>query len=139
MADNAPFSVNRPPFPNVVIGHAQRVECHIAAITVSGGTPAVDTTRSTGGITVTDTNTGRITVGFPAGGTGAVGWTVASLIELSTPSGQVSMCVDSDLDDYAAGTLELDTFDEDDTSGIATAGDISGTVVLMIFVLKAVV
>lgn len=137
MADNAPFSVNRPPYPNVVIPHPQRIECHIAAITVTAGTPAVDTTRSTAGVTVTDTNTGRITVGFPAGGTGAVGWTVASLVELSTPSGQLSLVVDSDLDNYASGSLELDTFDEDDTSGIATAGDISGSVVLMIYVLKA--
>lgn len=137
MADNAPFSVNRPPFPNVVIRNNRRVECHIAAITVAAGVPSVDRTRSTEGITVADTNTGRITVGFPAGGTGAVGWTVCSLIELSTPSGQLSMTIDSDLDDYAAGSLEVSTFDEDDTSGIATAADIAGTFVLMIYVVKA--
>lgn len=137
MADNAPFSVNRPPFPNVVIGHNRRIECHIAAITVAAGVPTVDATRSTGGITVADTDTGVITVGFPAGGTGAVGWTVASLFELASPTGQASFELDSDLDNYAAGSLVVNTFDEDNTSGIATAADVAGTFVLMIYVLKA--
>ena len=32
MPDNAPNSVQRPPFPNVVVGLNKRVECHIATI-----------------------------------------------------------------------------------------------------------
>jgi hypothetical protein len=137
MADNAPFSVNRPPYPNVHVNVPSRLEVYVAAITVAAGVPSVDSTRSSGGVTVADTNTGRITISFPPGGTGAVGWCLISPPELSTPSGQFSFAIDSDLDNYAAGTIEIDTFDEDDTSGIATAGDIAATFVVLIYVLKA--
>lgn len=136
MADNAPYSANRPPYPNVHYNVPGRLEVYVAAITVSGGVPSVDATRSSGGVTVADTDTGRITISFPPGGTGAVGFTVLSPPELSTPSGQLSFAIDSDLDDYAAGTIEIDTFDEDDTSGIATAGDIAATFVALIHVMR---
>lgn len=138
MADNAPFSVNRPPFPNVVVGFNQRVDVHVATLDLDA-TPTLDATKSTAGITVTDTDVGRITVTFPAGGTGAFGWVVQSLVSLATPTGQVSIDLDADLTNYATGTLEISLFDEDGTSGIATAADVTGSVTLLIYVVKAVV
>ena len=138
MTDFAPYSANRPPYPNLHLNLPGRIEVYVAAITVAAGVPSVDNTRSSGGISVADTNTGRITVSFPPGGTGAVGFTMISPPEMSTVTGQVSFAIDSDLDDYAAGTIEIDTFDEDDTSGIAAAADLTGSFVALIYVLKAV-
>ncbi len=138
MADNAPFSVNRPPFPNVVVGFNQRVEVHVATITL-GASPALVASKSTAGITVTDTATGRMTIAFHAGGTGAFGWVVQSLVSKSAPNGQTSLELDSDITSYVTGALEVDVFDEDDTSGIATAADVTAEVTLLIYVVKAVV
>ncbi len=134
MPDFAPYSVNRPPYPNVHVNLPGRLEVYVATITL-GASPAVVQTLSSAGITVTDTAAGRITVGFPPGGTGAIGWTVASVIKAATPD-TVHLTVDADLDDYAAGTLELETFADD---ADATADDVTGEVTLLIYVLKAVV
>lgn len=134
MPDNAPNSVQRPPFPNVVVGLNKRVECHIATISYTTGTPAVIQSKSSAGITVADTAAGRITIGFPAGGTGAIGWTVASLQGLATP-GNTHFSLDSDLDDYAAGTIEVNVF-ADDANDTADDADIVD-VTFMIFVVKA--
>ena len=136
MADSAPFSVNRPPFPNVVVGFNQRIEVHVATLSYTTGTPAVIQAKSTAGITVADTAAGRITIGFPPGGTGAFGWVVASLQGLATP-GNTHFSLDSDLDDYAAGTIEVNVF-ADDANDTADDADIVD-VTFLIYVVKAVV
>lgn len=138
MADNAPRSVDFSPRPNVVVqGFNTRVLCHVATITYASGTPSLVSTRTSPGITLTDTGTGRITIAFPAGGTGATGWIVIGAIEKSSPNGQTSLEMDSDVTNFATGALELDVFDEDNTSGIAAAGDIDLTVSVLIYVVKA--
>jgi hypothetical protein len=133
MADNAPYSVNRPPFPNVHVNLPGRLEVYVATIT-TGASPAVVQSLSSAGIAVADTAAGRITVTFPAGGTGAVGWTMCSLFKQATPSGAV-VAIDSDLDDYAAGSIEIETFADDANT---TADDVDGEITLLIYVLKAV-
>lgn len=138
MADNAPYSANRPPYPNVHVNLPGRLEVYVATISYAAGTPSVVQTLSSAGITVTDTNTGRITIGFPAGGTGATGFVVQSLLSKASPNGQTSLELDSDVTSFATGALELDVFDEDDTSGIAAAADVTLQVTLLIYVLRAV-
>lgn len=138
MPNNAPFATNQPPFPNVVVGFNQRVECHVATILVTAGVPSVVQTLSSAGITVADTNTGRITVGFPAGGTGATGWVMCSPVNNTAPNtsfatgGGVPL-LDSDLTSFVTGTLEVTT---KDAAGADADLQTLGTFTLMIYVLK---
>lgn len=137
MADNAPNSVDRSPRPNIACMLNRRVEMHVARIAYASGTPSVVQTESSAGITVTDTATGRITIGFPAGGTGAIGFTVIGAVEKASPNGQTKLELDQDITNYATGALELTVWDEDDTSGIAAAADVDLKVTLLIYVIKA--
>jgi hypothetical protein len=132
MADNAPFSVNRPPFPNEVILINRRVETHVATITVASGTPTVNTSLSSAGITVANGAAGIYEIGFPPGGTGAIGWTVVAAVSQSTPAA-VEFSVDSDTTNYATGVLSLRAFDA------ATPGavDVEGNITCLISVIKA--
>lgn len=112
MADNAPNAVARPPFPNVVYNINKRVLVHIATFTVASGTATVNQSLSSAGITVTNTATGRYTVTFPPGTTGSIGWTVAAVLRAATPD-PAHIFIDSDLDNYATGTLEFELFADD--------------------------
>lgn len=137
MADNAPNSAQFAPWPNVACKLApKKVEMHVACITYTSGTPAVVQASSSAGITVTDTDTGRITIGFPPGGTGAIGFVVVGALEKATPNGQTSLELDRDITNYATGALELTVWDEDNTSGIAAAADVDFRVTLLIYVVK---
>lgn len=137
MADNAPHAVQFSPYPNVICeGFHARVHMYIATVSVASGTPTLVASESSAGLTVADTASGRITITFPAGGTGATGFLLDGPIQLATPSGRTSIDVDSDLTSYATGTLEVSTWIEDNTSGIATAGDITGKFSLAIFVVS---
>lgn len=132
MADNAPFSVNRPPYPNVVNMLARRVEQHVATITVTSGTPAVNQSLSSAGITVTNGAAGIYEIGFPAGGTGAIGWTVVAAPSQSTAAAVV-FSVDSDTTNYATGVLSLRAFD----AATPSAVDVEGNITCLIHVIKA--
>lgn len=132
MADNAPFSVNRPPFPNVVVGFNRRVEVHVATFDVAAGTPTVDTAKSTGGITVANGAAGIYVLGFPAGGTGAIGWAVVAAPAQGTPAGFV-FSYDTDSSSFETGALDLRAFQATD----GAAADIAGEVTVMIYVVKA--
>jgi hypothetical protein len=112
MADNAPLSVNRPPYPNVVNRLNRRVEQHVITYSYTAGTPALITTLCSGGITIADTAAGRITFTFPAGGTGAVGWIQACLPSMATPD-PMHFTVDSDLVNFVTGSFELEVFADD--------------------------
>lgn len=137
MADNAPNAIDFSPRPNVICQlQNKRVKMHVATISYASGTPSVVAASSSPGISVTDTDTGRITIAFPAGGTGAVGFTVIGAIEKATPNGQTSLELDQDVTNYATGALELTVWDEDNTSGIAAAGDIDLKVTLLIYVVS---
>lgn len=138
MSDNAPLAVDLAPRPNVVcqLNHG-KVLMHVASIAYASGTPTVDQTKSSAGITVADTGTGVIGIGFPPGGTGAIGFVVQSLLGKATPNGQTSLELDSDVTNFATGVLELTVWDEDNTSGIAAAGDIDFTATILIYVVKA--
>lgn len=137
MADNAPFSVNRPPFPNVKVNFDGRVEVHVATISLTGATaPALVSGSSTPGIAIADTATGRVGITFPPGGTGAIGWTLVSLFSAATPSPLIGFSLDSDLTNYATGVLELSHFA---TDADTTADDVTGEVTVVIHVLKAMV
>jgi hypothetical protein len=131
--DNSPYSVARPPFPNVVVGLGRRVEVHVATLSYTSGTPAVVAAKSSPGVSVTDTAAGRITINFPAGGDNAFGWVVASLQGAATPA-NTHFSLDSDLDDYAAGTVEVQVFADDADATADDADFVDCT--FLIFVVK---
>jgi hypothetical protein len=134
MADNAPFSVNRPPFPNVVIGFNQRVEVHVASFDVATGTPVVDQALSTAGITVANGAAGVYVLGFPAGGTGAVGFASVCAPHQATAAG-FCFSIASATSSYVTGALDVRAFQATDGG----AADLTGKVTVLIYVLKAVV
>lgn len=130
--DNAPNSVSRPPFPNVVMALNKRISVHIATVSVAGGVPSVVQTLSSAGIAVTDAGAGRIGITFPPGGTGAIGWVNASTASQSTP--QAAICtVDSDLTNFATGAIEVSVFD----AATPSALDITGQFTFQIYVIAA--
>ncbi len=131
MADNAPNAVQIGSYPNITIPLHHAVTCHLLTIAVSGGTPSVTQTLSTAGMTVTDTAAGRIAFTFPAGGTGAIGWIVASVTSVATPVATM-VSVDSDVVNFATGAGELEVWD-----AAGAALDITGSITLMIYVVKA--
>lgn len=136
MADNAPFSVQRPPFPNVVCQMNRRVKMHVATITGANGSASVNTSRSSAGITVTYVGEGNYTVGFPAGGTGAIGWTVITPPQVpgETVTDTKFFAIDSDIVNYATGTLRFTCVDGSATSAVS---DVIGDITLMIYVVEA--
>lgn len=108
MADNAPFSVNRPPFPNVVnLLQQGRVEQHIITFSLAtGSVPTVDQTRSSAGVAAADGGAGLVNLTFPPGGTGAIGW-----VQLSSPA-QTTVTdlffnIDNDGLNFVTGTCQL--------------------------------
>lgn len=142
MAENAPFSVNRPPFPNVVCLLPQgRVEQHVCTVLITAGVPSVVQTLSSAGMAVTDVGAGRIGVTFPPGGTGATGFVTACITSTPVPNtafatGGVVPLLDSDLTNFATGTLEVTT---KDAAGADVDMPTLSTITLLIHVIKAVV
>lgn len=131
----APNEPLRAPYPNVVIPGFPRIACHVATFSKTGGTPALVAAKSSSGVNVADLANG-ITITFPGGGTGAVGWVVQGLTGASAVQATDSrFSIDTDLDDYAAGSVGLLQFstDGDDTT---TARDTDvAECTLLIFVL----
>lgn len=141
MGDNAPNSVNRPPWPNLVnlLTPGRRVEQHIATVLITAGVPSVVTTLSSPGIAVTDAGTGRVGVTFPAGGTGAIGWVVDCAPSFTAPNtafatGGGVLMLDSDLTNFVTGTLEVTT---KDAAGADADLQTLATFTLVIHVIKA--
>ncbi len=136
MADNAPYSVSRPPFPNLVNGFNRRVEQHILTFTGANGTATINTSRSSQGVTVTYVGEGNYSFTFPAGGTGAIGW-----VQICPPeqSGEAVTdarfyCLDSDILNFATGAGRFSAVDGSATPALS---DIIGSVTLVISVVKA--
>lgn len=134
MADNAPFSVSRPPYPNLVNQLNRRIEQHVITFSYTAGTPALIQTLCSGGITIADTAAGRITFTFPAGGTGAIGWIQACVPQMATPD-PMHFTADSDLVNFATGSFELQVFADDADT---TADDVTVvSMTVLVNVIKA--
>lgn len=136
MADNAPFSANRPPYPNVHVNLPGRIETYLITATGSNGAIAISAANSSPGCAVAYVGEGVYTFSFPAGGTGAIGW-----IQVLPPetSGQTvaevrSYALDSDVVNYATGAGGFCAVDGSATPALA---DIIGTVRIVVNVLRA--
>lgn len=132
MADNAPNAVQVGSYPNVTIPLHKAVTCHIASFDVAGGTPAVDNLLSTAGITVVNGAAGIYVLGFPAGGTGAIGFANVCAPLQGTAAG-FCFAIASGTSSYATGALDLRAFQATD----GAAADLTGKVTVMIYVIKA--
>jgi len=135
MADNAPFSVNRPPYPNVVCMIPRRVKQHILTFTGANGTSVILQSRSSGGCTVTYSSEGVYDFTFPPGGTGALGWVLVCPTETSANAvADVRMfALDSDLLNFATGAGRITCADG---SATPIVSDIIGTLTLVINVIE---
>lgn len=136
MADNAPFSVNRPPYPNVHLNFDGRVEQYVLSFTGANGTATILQTLSSPGCTVTYVSEGVYDFTFPAGGTGAIGWIVAcpSLTAANTVADTRMYALDSDLVSFVTGAGRLTAVDG---SATPIVSDIIGTQTLIISVVRA--
>jgi hypothetical protein len=136
MADNAPYSAQRPPYPNVVNKFRGRVEQHVLTFTGANGTSVILSTQSTEGVTVTYVSEGVYDFTFPAGGTGAIGWVLVTppVTAANTVADTRMYALDSDLLNFATGAGRLTAVDG---SATPIVSDIIGTVTLVISVVKA--
>lgn len=136
MADNAPNSVSRPPFPNVVCMLNRRVEQHVLTFTGANGTAVMLQTQSSAGCTVTYVSEGVYDFTFPAGGTGAIGWVVVcpNATSANTVTDTRMYALDSDLLNFATGAGRLTAVDG---SATPIVSDVIGTQTLVINVVKA--
>jgi hypothetical protein len=108
MADNAPNSVNRPPYPNVVCQFNKRIEMHIATFSLAAGTPTIVTGSSTQGVSVAAGTTGQVVVTFPAGTTGSIGWVNCSVPSQTSPA-DVTINSVSTANNFVTGSANIVT------------------------------
>lgn len=128
MADNAPFSANRPPYPNVHVNLPGRLEVLVCKLTVTSGTPAITQSASSAGFTVANGAAGIYDLAFPAAPAGTIGWTQISAPEQGTPAAVV-FALDSDTNNYVTGVLALRAFD----AATPSAVDLEGSVIITIY------
>lgn len=138
MADNAPNSVNRPPWPNVVnqLNPGRRVEQHVLSFTGANGTAVILSTLSSAGCTVTYVAEGNYSFTFPAGGTGAIGWVqICPPVQTGIAAADARYyALDSDVLNFATGAGQFAAVTATTDGALA---DIIGTVTLLINVIKA--
>lgn len=138
MADNAPNSVQRPPFPNVVAQINRRLEQHIINFTGANGSVTFNADQSSPGTGCTRTGEGLYTLVFPAGGTGCLGWTEFSCVESTTSDVTIArgFSVDTDVvaNNYAAGSIGLVSVDYAATPAV---NDVIGEVTIVVNIIKA--
>jgi hypothetical protein len=136
MADNAPYSAQRPPYPNLHVNLQGRIETYLITLTGTNGAVAVNTAASSGGVTATYVGEGNYAFTFPAGGTGAIGW--VQILPPETAGETVaevrSYAIDSDILNFATGAGRFVAVDASATPAVA---DVIGTVRLVVNVLKA--
>jgi len=137
MADNAPNSVARPPYPNVVNRIGRRVEQHVLSFTGANGSVAMLQTLSSAGCTVTYVAEGNYSFTFPPGGTGAVGWVqVCPPVQTGIAAADARyFALDSDILNFATGAGQLATVTATTDGALA---DVIGTLTLIINVLLPV-
>jgi hypothetical protein len=137
MTDFAPYSVARPPFPNLHVNMNGRIEQYVLSFTGANGTAVMLNTLSSAGCTVTYVSEGVYDFTFPAGGTGAIGWIQAlpPLSSANTVAETRMYALDSDLVNFATGAGRLTAVDG---SATPIVSDVIGTQTLLINVIKAV-
>lgn len=125
-----------PPFPNHVTPAFPRMKMHVATLAGTNGAVAVTQAQSSLGIAATYVSEGLYTITFPAGGTGAFGFTNVSAPEISDATsdtqGQI-FSVDSDTVNYVTGTLQVAAHD---TSATQVPGDVIGKFTVQIWVVE---
>lgn len=136
MANNAPFSVNRAPYPNVHVNLPTRVETYVITATGSNGAVAINSAASSGGCGVAYVGEGNYSFSFPAGGTGAIGWVVITPPETAGETvAEVRMyAIDSDILSFATGAGRFSAVDGSATPALA---DIIGTFRIVVNVVAA--
>jgi len=136
MADNAPFSVNRAPYPNVHVNLPGRLECYLISAVGANGSVTTTTAASSAGCSVTYVGEGNYSFAFPAGGTGAIGWVQVTPPE--QPGEAVTdarfYCIDSDILNFATGAGRFSAVDGSATPALS---DIIGTFRIVVYVLRA--
>lgn len=139
MADNAPYSANRPPYPNLHVNLPGRLEQYVLTLTGTNGAVAVNTALSSGGCSATYTGEGSYTLTFPPGGTGATGFLQALPVVGTAGDATIPRVfqVDSDVasTSYALGAIAVVSTDLAATPAV---NDVIGSVTFLITVLKAV-
>lgn len=135
--DTSPYSVQRPPFPNVVNSVGRRVEQHVINFTGSNGAVALNEDASSGGVGIAYVSEGLYTITFPPGGTGCLGWVVVSAVESTTGDVTISRnwSVDTDagLEGYATGGVGLVAASNGATDALA---DVIGTATVIVNIVK---
>ena len=136
--DNAPNAVQTPPYPNVHINFARKVEVHVINFTGADGAVTYNAAKSSGGTGITRTGEGTYTLTFPAGGTGALGWILPSVVESPTSTVAIARLLSLDNDvvatNFAAGSTGIVSTDQAATNAV---NDIIGDMTILVFVVKA--
>ncbi len=137
MTDFAPYSVNRPPYPNTHVNMPGRIEQYVLSFTGANGSVAMLNTLSSAGCTVTYVAEGNYSFTFPAGGTGAIGWVqVCPPVQTGNAAADARyFALDSDVLNFATGAGQLATVTATTDGALA---DVIGTLTLLINVIKAV-
>jgi hypothetical protein len=135
MADNAPFSSNRPPYPNVHLNLPGRLEQYLLSALGADGSIALVNGQSSAGVTITYVGEGNYSFTFPGGGTGAIGY--VQILPPEVPGETVTdvrmYAIDSDILNFATGAGRFVAVNAAATSAVS---DIIGTVRLLITVLR---
>lgn len=136
MADNAPFSANRPPYPNLHMNLPGRLEQYLISALGANGSVAIVSAQSSAGCTITYVGEGNYSFTFPAGGTGAIGY--VAILPPEVPGEAVTdprfYSIDSDILNFATGAGRFSAVDGNATPALA---DIIGTFRIVVTVLKA--
>lgn len=134
MADFAPYSANRPPYPNTHVNMPGRIEQFVLSFTGANGTAVMLNTLSSAGCTVTYVSEGVYDFTFPAGGTGAIGWieVLAPLQAGNAATDGRHYSLDSDLVNFATGAGRLTAVND------TAVADVIGTQTMLINIIKAV-
>lgn len=134
--DNSPYSVQRPPFPNVVNSVARRVEQHVINFTGANGSVTYNAAASSPGTGIAYVSEGLYTITFPPGGTDCLGWVVVSAVESTTGDATIArgFSVDSNagLAGYATGGVGIASRD----AATPSLADVIGTATIVVSIVK---
>jgi hypothetical protein len=135
--DTSPYSVARPPFPNMVNSLNRRVEQHVLNFTGANGSVTFNAAASSPGCGIAYVSEGLYTITFPPGGTDCLGWVVPGAVESTTADATIprAFSIDSNagLGSFALGGVGLVSVDFAATPVIS---DVIGTVSLLINIVK---
>jgi hypothetical protein len=135
MADNAPFSANRPPYPNLHMNLPGRLEQYLITALGANGSVALVNGQSSAGCTVTYVGEGNYAFSFPLGGTGAIGYVQILPPEVAgeAATDPRAYSIDSDILNFATG---LGRFSAISVTTDGVLADIIGTFRIVVTVLR---